>query len=495
MSNRSRLLKFVLRIGLVLLLMVALGLAGLVYGWTKFSRSLSSLRGWQLQRPSSEFVAKNAGTAYTLDDYLKQEDRVFQELERLVSGPWAQEIEGRYCRFSSDSVCNPARLLDRNWNRSFVLESPNPVGGALLLHGLSDSPYSMRALGKKLHAAGYTVVGLRVPGHGTCPAALAETSYRDWTAAVRVAAAGLRTRIPQGSPLILVGYSNGGALSVNYAVDSLNDPALPRPNALVLLSPMIGISPLAEFSRFHRFIAWASGDRRANWSAVDAEIDPYKYGSWPMNASVQAWDMTQQVEGKLAALQQAGRMAELPPVLAFQSAIDSTVVVPRLVTVLFDRLTPNGSELVLYDVNRAGWLENLVKLGFEQKIVPLLQGTNSPFVLTVVANESVESTKVVARTRKEGARSERPLNVGWPTGVFSLSHVAVPFPPDDPVYGTEEATRVTGLPLGSLRVQGEMGVLRITDSQVLRLRHNPFFRFTEEHAIDWLERILKQPSR
>jgi hypothetical protein len=129
----------------------------------------------------------------------------------------------------------------------------------------------------------------------------------------------------------------------------------------------------------HRFIAWASGDRRANWSAVDAEIDPYKYGAWPMNASVQAWDMTQQVEGKLEALQRAGRMAELPPVLAFQSAIDSTVVVPRLITALFDRLAPNGSELVL-DVNRAGWLKSGDWVFSKRS--PLLQGTNAAFTLT-----------------------------------------------------------------------------------------------------------------
>jgi hypothetical protein len=71
-----------------------------------------------------------------------------------------------------------------------------------------------------------------------------------------------------------------------------------------------------------------------------------------------------------------------------------------------------------------------------------------------------------------------------------LSHVAVPFRPDDPLYGTAEATRQTGLPLGSLNVRGESGVLRISDGQLLRLRHNPLYEYTEKHAIEWLQQTL-----
>lgn len=489
-TYRSRVARAVVGAAVFLLLLAVMGSAGVLYGWTRFARSLPTLQGWHLQRPASEFTAADARPGYDLEAYRKQEDEVFRELDAFVHGPWAKQVDGRFCRFGADSICNPATLLDRNWNRTVVLTSPKPIGGALLLHGLSDSPYSLRAEAEQLHALGYTVVLLRVPGHGTCPGALAKAVWEDWTAAVRIAATSLRQQIPAGSPLILVGYSNGGALSVNYALESLEDRTLPPPQALVLYSPMIGINPLAELTRFHQLIASVSGEPRANWSAVDAEIEPYKYGGWPMNASVQAWQITHEVETRLAALQRAGRMAELPPVLAFQSAIDSTVVVPRLITELFDRLAPNGSELVLYDVNRAGWLANLVNLGFAQRVAPLLQGTNGTFALTLITNESEESIQMVAKTRREGAWHVRPLNIAWPPAVFSLSHVAVPFPPDDPVYGTAEATQKTGLPLGSLSIRGEMGVLRISDSQVLRLRHNPFFRVTQEHALEWLRQVV-----
>jgi alpha-beta hydrolase superfamily lysophospholipase len=288
----------------------------------------------------------------------------------------------------------------------------------------------------------------------------------------------------------MVGYSNGGALSVNYALDALDDASLPRPRAIVLLSPMIGINPMATVTRLHRPIAALSGEKRADWSSLGAEIDPFKYSAWPMNASVQAWQMTRQVERRLAALEQAGRTADLPPILAFQSAVDSTVIAPSLITQLFARLSRNGSELVLFDVNRAGWLDNLVNLGFEQNVAPALQDTRAPFALTLVTNESTASLQVVAKTRNGDAWSVAALGAAWPAGVFSLSHVAVPFRSDDPVYGTAEATRATGLPLGSLSVRGESGVLRISDGTLLRLRHNPFYEYTESHAIEWLQQAL-----
>jgi len=70
--------------------------------------------------------------------------------------------------------------------------------------------------------------------------------------------------------------------------------------------------------------------------------------------------------------------------------------------------------------------------------------------------------------------------------VFSLSHVAVPIPPTDPVYGTAEATAKSGLPLGSLTMRGERGALTISDSMFIRQRNNPFYPFMEDHMVKWL---------
>ena len=118
----------------------------------------------------------------------------------------------------------------------------------LLVHGLSDSPYSLRRLGERLHSEGYTVIWLRVPGHGTTPHALAEVCWDDWTEAVKIAVRGLRSKLPDNLPLFLAGYSNGGALSVHYTLSALDDETLPKVAAIVLISPMIGINPLAKIT-------------------------------------------------------------------------------------------------------------------------------------------------------------------------------------------------------------------------------------------------------
>ena len=485
-------------IGLVMLNLVfatILVVTAILFLWVRLAKALPDLQGWHLQGPGSEFTASDAHQGYTFDDYLKQEGRVFDELAALISGPWANKKHGDYCRYCQDSVCNPASIVDRNWNRSFVLPAAGPIGGALLVHGLSDAPYSLRKLGERLHAEGYTVIWLRVPGHGTCPAALANITWQDWTAAVRVAMQGLRDQLPADSPLILAGYSNGGALSVHYAIASIKDKTLPQVKALLLFSPMIGINPMARMTRLYHTVALVSRNKKAQWSNIDAEVDPYKYSSWPMNASVQAWNLTQVVERQIAELEKSGQISELPPVLTIQSIVDSTVVVPKWITVLFDRLKSGNSELFLIDIDRVDRLANLFNLSFEQKILPLLKRTDLPFTLSVLTNTSPDSSQVVVQTRNGESWIEQSTELSWPDQVVSLSHIAVPIPPDDRLYGTRDATADSGLSLGSLSVRAEPGALLLSESLFVRCRHNPFYEFMENRVVKWISDVFELATK
>lgn len=47
------------------------------------------------------------------------------------------------------------------------------------------------------------------------------------------------------------------------------------------------------------------------------------------------------------------KLAQLPPILAFQSVMDSTVSTRAVVSGLFDQLPANGSELVVFDINQS----------------------------------------------------------------------------------------------------------------------------------------------
>ncbi|MFV9505636.1 MAG: alpha/beta hydrolase [Oscillochloridaceae bacterium umkhey_bin13] len=86
--------------------------------------------------------------------------------------------------------------------------------GCLLIHGFSGDPSEMHGLGQALAAQGHTVLGVRLPGHGGPPEALASAHWRDWLAAVEGAFDDLRQRCATVSA---VGFSLGGALAAMLA--------------------------------------------------------------------------------------------------------------------------------------------------------------------------------------------------------------------------------------------------------------------------------------
>ncbi|OGA97440.1 MAG: carboxylesterase [Burkholderiales bacterium RIFCSPHIGHO2_12_FULL_69_20] len=86
--------------------------------------------------------------------------------------------------------------------------------GVLVCHGFTGTTQSMRPLGEALAAAGYTVIGPRLAGHGISPAAMARTTAADWIASVDEALATLRQTCSQ---IFMVGLSMGGTLTLYTA--------------------------------------------------------------------------------------------------------------------------------------------------------------------------------------------------------------------------------------------------------------------------------------
>lgn len=115
-------------------------------------------------------------------------------------------------------------------------------------------------------------------------------------------------------------------------------------------------------------------------------------------------------------------------------------------------------------------------------IAALLADPERDFALSVLNNKDPKSPRVIERRRQvgDGAATERQLGLRWPNGVYSLAHVALPFDPDDPLYGGDPEVESPGIRLGNLDLRGERGVLRISGSDILRLRWNPFYPNLEE---------------
>lgn len=94
-------------------------------------------------------------------------------------------------------------------------------------------------------------------------------------------------------PLHLVGYSNGGALALKYALDSLEDSHLRQPQQIILLSPMIGVTAFARFAGLAGLPSVFPAFARAAWLNVAPEFNPFKYNSFPVKAARQSWLLSQ----------------------------------------------------------------------------------------------------------------------------------------------------------------------------------------------------------
>ncbi len=79
------------------------------------------------------------------------------------------------------------------------------------------------------------------------------------------------------------------------------------------------------------------------------------------------------------------------------------------------------------------------------------------------------------------------LDLAWPRGVVSLSHIALPFPPDDPLYGQHPPVGGTLIFLGDMAIKGERGLLKIPGDWLLRLRYNPFYPYLERRLFEWID--------
>ena len=463
--------------GSVLLGLVLIG-AGLYW---HFLRSGPQPSPWHVvQLP--DFTARQAADVQTLDDYLAIERQAFSALQGVYE---RADSPGRaaFNRFHAGSRSDPDRW-PVNWNRTFRLApAPGvaPRGAALLLHGLTDSPYSMRSIGEHLAAQGFEVVGLRLPGHGTAPSGLLSFRIEDMRAAVSLAARDLHARVP-GQPLFLVGYSNGAALAVDYALAVLDGASLPPPAGLVLISPAIGVSSLAIVGRFKTGLSSVPGFARAAWESIGIEFDPYKYTSFSFHAAGETLRLTRDVARRIERKADGQPLHGFPPVLAFLSTVDSTVRAEAVADVLLEHLAPGNHELVLFDVNRYAPVQALLVNDPGPLTERLRARPQRPFALTVITNATPDTQQVVELRTSAGTNetTRRDLALAWPQNVFSLSHVALPFPPDDPLYGYEGVAPSGHVQLGNVAVRGENGVLSVPMWALTRQRSNPFHAYLVE---------------
>ena len=467
-------------------------------GWTLFLLAAVALfesgcsgpplKPWHTERLTEEFRAKDADEIRTFDAYRQLEERLFAQLDEKVYANTETGTQHALERYSTGSAAD-FRERKPDWNRSFELPAKSPAGGVLLLHGMSDSPYSLRALGEELNRRNYWVLGPRLPGHGTAPSGLRRIKWEDMAAVVRLGVAHLASKVGS-KPIHIVGYSNGAPLALNFTLDALEGSASPIPTSLVLISPAIGIHPAAALAGFKNGLSAIPGLGRLAWVSIQPEFDPYKYNSFATNAGTQVHRVTRAVSRRLSSWIRSGDLKKFPPTLVLKSTVDATVSTTAVENRLLRPLGPHSHELVLFDINRLTVGAAILITDPGPLTNRLMADKTLPFTITLVTNKNPESRQVVIRQKPPfttDIANTAELNVTWPSGVISLSHVALPFPPDDPLYGRIPPDDANKLFLGQIPLQGERGLLKISTDWLFRLRHNPFYDYLQNRSLAWMD--------
>lgn len=89
--------------------------------------------------------------------YLKAEQAIFEEVRTEVTQRLDPEERIPANRYFEGSPVYPGRFA-QDWNRSYTLDPEGaPVGVAVLLHGLTDSPYSLRHIAQRYRERSFAV--------------------------------------------------------------------------------------------------------------------------------------------------------------------------------------------------------------------------------------------------------------------------------------------------------------------------------------------------
>ena len=152
-------------------------------------------------------------------------------------------------------------------------ECESTRGVAVLVHGLSDSAFSMRDIAKEITKACYKARTALLPGHGTKPGDLLSTRLSDWTDTVQYL---IEQASQDHEHVVAFGFSLGSLLVMTEALQ----PDSPV-DALVTLSPAFYLttSPWAEMS------TWLYPMK--TWLDKEKPDDTYRYEAIPTVAVAQ----------------------------------------------------------------------------------------------------------------------------------------------------------------------------------------------------------------
>lgn len=232
----------------------------------------------------------------------------------------------------------------------FLLHPTQANGlGILLIHGLLASPAELKDYGNYLTQQGFTVLGIRLKGHGTSPYALRDVNYEQWFASVQRGFNILRTYCPK---LFVIGFSTGGALGLQLAAKKH-----PEIIGLVAISvPIKFVNPafmlVSLLHNTNTLVRWFSSLEGVKPFIDNTSEHPdINYRNTPVRALYELRRMITHLEALLPDI-------ETPTLLLY--ADQDPIVAPQSTELVYEKLGATQKQLQPIQANRHGILmENI----------------------------------------------------------------------------------------------------------------------------------------
>lgn len=280
-----------------------------------------------------------------------------------------------------------------------------PRGIVVLVHGLSDTAFSMRDLATTFANHCFESRAVLLPGHGTRPADLMGVDHRAWQAHV---AAAVRQARSESDRIVVAGFSLGAALALNVAADSPGD-----------IAAVIGFSPAYRI-RSH-FLA-----RQARWIApfrpwldLGPREDFARYGAMPTQGIASTVATLNSLEARMRSLEKLQI-----PWLVVQSEDDEVVdvawnrlfliLMPKMIAACCSITSPNSLSKNQVHArsgfrrrsHRCGWLEFLTWLYTSRQRIPIMVSQGPIVIADSLHSVQRQRFKLASRPSRSGMGSE-----------------------------------------------------------------------------------------
>lgn len=220
-----------------------------------------------LRLQSTGFNDRFTYTGKDFAEYITQTKTLIKNARTKAGAPSSPEIIEENAPFQ----LNPdPKVCGENHNGHYQ-------NGVLLVHGLGDSPYTMRALGRYFQSRCFLVRAILLPGMGTTAGDLTRVNYHQWLTAARY---GINSFNGEVDNFYMTGFSLGGIVVLQTIPDAKNL------RGVILFSPAFEINSAVDFL-IQPLDVLSHVFPQLEWQSVYPENNPVKYNSFALNGIAQ----------------------------------------------------------------------------------------------------------------------------------------------------------------------------------------------------------------